>query len=1005
MAMKNLKQSTLSFTPVQKKSEGPAKAAQDATPTASSSKAVKSQKAKKTSSGRHAKMDYVEIPPATRGPRATPSTRASSVKSNSTRMSAYAMPRKTSTKRKLSPEPEVDESIEGVPRITVDPASSQLMPSGHTEKPPKKPRFSSSSPLSALTPLSASDAPSSVHDSGMDDVEFVPTSQSDELELTLPRLAEKVSSDVQETVDRWRKEAIHAPLSRADSPFASDRFGSPLSDIPMDVDYDMFPPALTIPDTPVAEGRTSGSGILYPQTPLSANGEGPGVPSSVTVTTSDAAWATPVSERKVPAPDVSPSDAFRSLTPPPSSSDTDEAAMREDVPVIKALDVKSKTEQLIADIKARALAAARSSPEQVQVDLEDLSESDSETSSDEDDGPGRLVAQLMKDTKGKGKLVPRSTSPSATPRYNLRRASPKAKATTPATQVRKPRKTDPLAALLREKQREERTGTGMAAVRFADAALAQAKAGLRDEMEDEEGGSGSDSDAEFARRNTKGKGRSSSPAGPSPTQKAKRSEDDGSDEDDDIAGLDCEAILGKEGGEAVGKILASDIKEKMAQALAKLNEEPLGVPFWGRVNVGPGDNMDAEAPLPPFTAEDGGNLMRQMLKTVAQRNDTLQLTLLLSSGFVAFLKAEHYPVVIPWLFAIAFSDVNPSLSTLTYTQLLRLGPLVGSQTSGLRLSNVLVALAHLGASSNVLERHDWIKLVQEASPSIRASDEQWRDEMLYRLLSLIGAFAQSFARDELIDILLALVLVGMDPATSDELQTMVRKTCDIVVEAMTPWQEFAACTKVVPFGKTLTPPNQALLITFIPSISPSTVRMARCIARSLLLDVMPSALEYETGLPDLIPIADLLAPAAGSGGPFDIPGNTDKEGFYDDLTCRVALLGRVLSDVDEYTLSAMDEAHRKAEARKNGHPEENDEADNNDKEPKLTALEQVKRNLDVLHGKIVDTRAAHLDRSRAKAALQQLSFRVHYQRVATLKSGRGTARPRNLLGYFNGGSS
>ena len=193
----------------------------------------------------------------------------------------------------------------------------------------------------------------------------------------------------------------------------------------------------------------------------------------------------------------------------------------------------------------------------------------------------------------------------------------------------------------------------------------------------------------------------------------------------------------------------------------------------------------------------------------------------------------------------------------------------------------------------------------------------------------------------------------MDPTTSDELQTMVRKTNDIVVEATTPWQEFSACTKIVSFGRTLSPPNQALLITFIPSISPATVRMARCIARALLLGDMPSALEYENGLPDLTPFVDLLAPAPGSGGPFDIPGNADQEGFYDALTCRVALLSRVLSDVDEYTLHAMDEARRKAKARKNGHLEEDDDVDNNDnKEPKLTPLEQIKRNLDMLHGKI-----------------------------------------------------
>ena len=80
----------------------------------------------------------------------------------------------------------------------------------------------------------------------------------------------------------------------------------------------------------------------------------------------------------------------------------EEAAVQEDVPVIEALDVKSKTAQLIADIKARAFAAARSSPEQPRKELDDLSDSDSESSSDDSDGPG-LVAQLMQDAKGKAK--------------------------------------------------------------------------------------------------------------------------------------------------------------------------------------------------------------------------------------------------------------------------------------------------------------------------------------------------------------------------------------------------------------------------------------------------------------------------------------------------------------------------------------------------------------------------------------------------------------------------
>lgn len=46
-----------------------------------------------------------------------------------------------------------------------------------------------------------------------------------------------------------------------------------------------------------------------------------------------------------------------------------------------------------------------------------------------------------------------------------------------------------------------------------------------------------------------------------------------------------------------------------------------------------------------------------------------------------------------------------------------------------------------------------------------------------------------------------------------------------------------------------------------------------------------------------------------------------------------------------------------------------------------------------------DTRAADLERSRAKASLQALDFRLRYQRDATLRSGKG-GRPRTLFAYF-----
>jgi hypothetical protein len=48
-----------------------------------------------------------------------------------------------------------------------------------------------------------------------------------------------------------------------------------------------------------------------------------------------------------------------------------------------------------------------------------------------------------------------------------------------------------------------------------------------------------------------------------------------------------------------------------------------------------------------------------------------------------------------------------------------------------------------------------------------------------------------------------------------------------------------------------------------------------------------------------------------------------------------------------------------------------------------------------------DTRAAHLERSRIKAALQRLSMRVHYQRLAAMNGGSGKQKPRRLNDFFS----
>ena len=71
--------------------------------------------------------------------------------------------------------------------------------------------------------------------------------------------------------------------------------------------------------------------------------------------------------------------------------------MEQEVPQIQPMDTESKTAQLIADIKARAYAAAHSSPERSPIDFDALSDSESDSSSEED------VAAMIRQVKAKGK--------------------------------------------------------------------------------------------------------------------------------------------------------------------------------------------------------------------------------------------------------------------------------------------------------------------------------------------------------------------------------------------------------------------------------------------------------------------------------------------------------------------------------------------------------------------------------------------------------------------------
>ena len=180
------------------------------------------------------------------------------------------------------------------------------------------------------------------------DAELIPSSQSDEQELALPKMTKKDHEEIKESVNKWRQGAL------LNVPSIPDEWA-------MDVDEDenVVDPHLTnvtvsnrssplqTSEDEVCDGLASSGNSTVPTTPAS------------------------------PAPFTS-----RSKTPPHSGV---EAGFHLPLPVTPvAHNTESKTAQIIAQIKARALAATDSSHDgsYSQLVFKELSDSSSEEEED-----------------------------------------------------------------------------------------------------------------------------------------------------------------------------------------------------------------------------------------------------------------------------------------------------------------------------------------------------------------------------------------------------------------------------------------------------------------------------------------------------------------------------------------------------------------------------------------------------------------------------------------------
>ncbi|THH30794.1 hypothetical protein EUX98_g3394 [Antrodiella citrinella] len=842
-------------------------------------------------------------------------------------------------------------------------------------------------PVSSKLPTAVSTA---VSDNEADIEDVIPSSQSVEHELIPLKQVVKDPVQTRMEVDRWRQETAPGDQSPIDIP--ADHFEIP--EVPMDVDIDAGVSAsVTLagssgssPEPPSDHSTLTSAG----EDSQSSEGE---VSAQLLVASQFAATALSVSPKKQHVEDdnsfIAPLES-RSPTPPPT-----EHIAAPTTPI--ALDTATKTQNIIDEVRRARMVT--SSPEVPMLEFQD------ELSSSDDDFYDTFFAKDVDPQIASSPLTsPSSFSPEPdAQRYSLRKRSPVAGpsgessyavsskmpqlvsvASNDSRRASSSKKANPLDALLKEKHRVEKRGGGTEAFAAAEAAVAMV---AQIKKSKGKGVAVAPEDIEFANE-----------------EDAMRFAFGGSygvashPDDEDDAHEDFSKYLNGKKGAVVGKILQKD-REGFASE-ARMAKATRGVPLWFPAPLrltGRKKSLDRKVALPSLPVESAEIQVNPILRTLeaaVKRSDVARVGMMLRPECMAMIPQEHYAPLFDWLYDIAFK--------------------ISETTS---INSVFRALEYISAhcEDNVLMSHDQLSMtllrlgaqplvlgmMDVDAPEERISEDR-RDNLLVHVASLLVALFRNhcLSTQELPDFIESLLLVALDVATFREGHDAIVNGVNAILACIEDSDagrllEAEICRRVVSRMCDLEPINKAYLLSLFNRGCPQNARIARWIAYVHMLQLNSSVMCSYSALPPLRPIVALLSPAVGSMEAFDIPGKMQEEGYFEELNHNVDILNIALTDIDEYVRDETKAAPFEVEGSGTSTP-------NNNAEKSQTELEAAKTLLDKLHGKIADTRAAHLDRSRVKAALQHLSFRVHYQRLAWLRSatGGGMGKPHNIRGYF-----
>ncbi|KAF5317075.1 hypothetical protein D9611_003839 [Ephemerocybe angulata] len=652
------------------------------------------------------------------------------------------------------------------------------------------------------------------------------------------------------------------------------------------------------------------------------------------------------------------------LTPPYTDRASDDIPAIPPTPV--ALDPAAKTALVIEQIKARAMAAAKSLHESKEHEM-DIAVPDVLDDSDDEDFPTLFQVknakalsaapepQVRRSTRQRTSLGASSTgSPTLrrSPRLSL---SPP---TGPSPPTRKPRKAvNPIQQLIREQTQAEKKGRGSAALLRAESSLGRRllleEMSLEDEDEELD-----DDEVENQPRNLF------------------LTEKDG----EDLFGSD------KEAGNEINGILREDLEAKAVEE--RLAEKlQYGVPLWA---TGTEDSMAIdEQSFVPIFASAGNSGTLHMLGQAMQNQDFARATLILKSGALSKLTAADQPEIMSDLcildsplsgvaFAVALDLLDPSPSN-------RMKCPVPSRF-------VIRSLLELGAAperlqSNCLE-------FEHRGPFAR-TDASTREAVLYRLVALVTRAARRLVAEEIPDLVLALISLGMDSTTSSDLRREVMVALDGVCRAVCPINGFdrkaesVVAARLSALAEGYQPVNKAALLSLLSGGNGATLRIARFVAYSIIVRYSPSSIT-EKSYCDPAPFSgllnQLLQPRKGAKSQtlFAVTDATD----YTEMKFYISILAVATSNIKAYVDLEGARLLKPSGLLTSEAPKGDGD------------LQLFHSLLEDIHTRINDLRAAHMDRSRAKAAIKQLQMRVHYQRMNFERQYKAKHGPKAIFSTF-----